>query len=621
MSTVINSNIMATRTGNIYNRNNNYGNAALTRITTGQRINSAKDGASTWAISERHRDRINANDQANRNAQNDAALLKVAQGGLENTLDILRTLKERAVDSANDTNVNLDRSAIATEVRSLVNQIDENATTVKYNGRALLNGAADSTAAVSDSGAANGVTATSPRGVGAVYALTNLKKAGSYGLSEAISNATEKLVNLVDSGGNKILQKGDVITLSWKENGQAMTKNITVSDSNTVAALVGSSQTATGAWVSAGGNVGSAKDQNYDQLTATSAGYYFSGTDAKIQVTDFAISVSRTENGITSNVAAAQDALQVSPVQQSFGKLSGSNAIFELGNTLVGIDDANDTASASATKFNGMLTGITIADGDTIKFSVDNKSISVSGSDNIDTANKRFAEAGMNVRLQLASKGDVLKYDGAEVMRGSADNQGAARSGHIGLYLIGGSGEDVTSVSVSVTLAAASGTAPTINSKKEMNLDSGNTGGASNMLPQGSALQFHIGGDKDLSVSFSIGKATAANLLGSSADAFAGKFMTSAGANSAISVIDNAITKTLNEQTRLGAMESRLGYTSDNLTTMNTNLKSADSVMRDSDIAKEMTEYVRYTVLSQASQYMMAQLNQSAFQVLNLLQL
>lgn len=621
MSTVINSNIMATRTGNIYNRNNNYGNAALTRITTGQRINSAKDGASTWAISERHRDRINANDQANRNAQNDAALLKVAQGGLENTLDILRTLKERAVDSANDTNVNLDRSAIATEVRSLVNQIDENATTVKYNGRALLNGAADSTAAVSDSGAANGVTATSPRGVGAVYALTNLKKAGSDGLSEAISDATEKLVNLVDSGGNKILQKGDVITLSWKENGQAMTKNITVSDSNTVAALVGSSQTATGAWVSAGGNVGSAKDQNYDQLAATSAGYYFSGTDAKIQVTDFAISVSRTENGITSNVAAAQDALQVSPVQQSFGKLSGSNAIFELGNTLVGIDDATATASASATKFNGMLTGITIADGDTIKFSVDNKSISVSGSDNIDTANKRFAEAGMNVRLQLASKGDVLKYDGAEVMRGSADNQGAARSGHIGLYLIGGSGEDVTSVSVSVTLAAASSTAPTINSKKEMNLDSGNTGGASNMLPQGSALQFHIGGDKDLSVSFSIGKATAANLLGSSADAFAGKFMTSAGANSAIRVIDDAITKTLNEQTRLGAMESRLGYTSDNLTTMNTNLKSADSVMRDSDIAKEMTDYVRYTVLSQASQYMMAQLNQSAFQVLNLLQL
>ena len=53
---------------------------------------------------------------------------------------------------------------------------------------------------------------------------------------------------------------------------------------------------------------------------------------------------------------------------------------------------------------------------------------------------------------------------------------------------------------------------------------------------------------------------------------------------------------------------------------MNENLEAADSVMRDSDIAKEMTQYMKYAVLSQASQYMLAQAGQNAFQVLNLLQ-
>ena len=101
---------------------------------------------------------------------------------------------------------------------------------------------------------------------------------------------------------------------------------------------------------------------------------------------------------------------------------------------------------------------------------------------------------------------------------------------------------------------------------------------------------------------------------------FADKFLNSTDAKGAIGTIDNALNAALKEQTRIGAYENRLGYASDNLTTMNENLEAADSVMRDSDIAKEMTQYMKYAVLSQASQYMLAQAGQNAFQVLNLLQ-
>ena len=70
MASIINTNIAATRTHNIYNRNSDYMNTAMTRVATGMKINSAKDGASTWAISEKMRERIRANDQANQNIQN-----------------------------------------------------------------------------------------------------------------------------------------------------------------------------------------------------------------------------------------------------------------------------------------------------------------------------------------------------------------------------------------------------------------------------------------------------------------------------------------------------------------------------------------------------------------------
>ena len=447
MSTVINSNIMATRTGNIYNRNNNYGNAALTRITTGQRINSAKDGASTWAISERHRDRINANDQANRNAQNDAALLKVAQGGLENTLDILRTLKERAVDSANDTNVSLDRSAIATEVRSLVNQIDENATTVKYNGRALLNGAADVSSAYSSSGSAAGVTATDPRGKGAAYSLTGLKTADANGLTTAISADSTVLTKLTDGSGNKLFQTGDTITFSWKENGQDVSKSYTIAaDDSAVSDLVsgiGTTSKLTLAWKAADTALSSGNilNQNFTDLKSTDAGLYAYSTDAKVLITDLAVSVTRNTNGATSNVTAAQDAMKFTGIQQSFGSVNASNAVFAFG-----ISDIDSTTAAVGTVSGSDLkTILNASSADTVKLTIDGKSVSVGADKGVSDLNAALKDAGINARVQFAStKGETLKYDGAEVMRGASGYESAAKSPQAnGFYIIGDNKKEI----------------------------------------------------------------------------------------------------------------------------------------------------------------------------------
>ena len=84
--------------------------------------------------------------------------------------------------------------------------------------------------------------------------------------------------------------------------------------------------------------------------------------------------------------------------------------------------------------------------------------------------------------------------------------------------------------------------------------------------------------------------------------------------------LDAALQKALNAATDVGAYEQRLGYVSDNVSAQIENLEASDSAIRDADMAKEISNYMKYNVLSQASQYMLAQSHQNAFQVLNLLQ-
>ena len=78
--------------------------------------------------------------------------------------------------------------------------------------------------------------------------------------------------------------------------------------------------------------------------------------------------------------------------------------------------------------------------------------------------------------------------------------------------------------------------------------------------------------------------------------------------------------KALNQQTTIGSMQSRLEYTVSNLTAASENTQSSESVIRDANMAKEMTEYTKNNVITQAAQSMLAQANQNSSQVLSLLQ-
>jgi len=91
-------------------------------------------------------------------------------------------------------------------------------------------------------------------------------------------------------------------------------------------------------------------------------------------------------------------------------------------------------------------------------------------------------------------------------------------------------------------------------------------------------------------------------------------------ANIAVRVLDGAIDYALNQSVYVGAYLQRLEYTNVNVTTMNENIQAAESKMRDTDIAKTFTAFTKHNILTQATQSMLAQANQSSSSILTLLQ-
>lgn len=144
---VIAHNLAALGALNTLNGNAKALGKSLKQAASGQRINDAGDDASGYAISEKMRVQIRGLDQDKSNAQNAMSLLKVAEGAVARSVDIMRTMKEKAINAANDTNTDEDRAIIQKELDQIIDQVDDNSL-VTFNGKYLFDGAADRSANV-----------------------------------------------------------------------------------------------------------------------------------------------------------------------------------------------------------------------------------------------------------------------------------------------------------------------------------------------------------------------------------------------------------------------------------------------------------------------------------------
>jgi len=140
MAQTINTNIPSLNAQRNLNSSQSSLNTSLERLSSGLRINSAKDDAAGLAISNRFTSQIRGLTQASRNANDGISLAQTAEGALSESTNIMQRVRELAIQSANSTNSAQDRLSLQSEVNQLVSELDRIASTTSFNGLKLLDG-------------------------------------------------------------------------------------------------------------------------------------------------------------------------------------------------------------------------------------------------------------------------------------------------------------------------------------------------------------------------------------------------------------------------------------------------------------------------------------------------
>lgn len=138
--TVINTNIRAVMVQNALQSNDRTLTSAMQELSSGKRINSAKDDAAGLAISSRMTQEIQALDQASRNANDAISLIQTAEGSTAEITSMLQRMRELAIQSVNDTNSNDQRGLLDGEFQQLKQQIEQVAQNTQWNGFPILDG-------------------------------------------------------------------------------------------------------------------------------------------------------------------------------------------------------------------------------------------------------------------------------------------------------------------------------------------------------------------------------------------------------------------------------------------------------------------------------------------------
>ena len=334
MAMVVKNNMSAISTLNTLNKNSSALSKSLAKVSSGMKINSAADDASGYAISERMRVQIRSLDQDNQNTQNGSSMMKVAEGAVSSTVDILKTLKEKVINAANDSNTDADRATIQKELDQSIDQINDNAN-VTFNGKYLVDGSHNSK-----------VTATTT-------SMTNESLASDTSSAAAFST-------LKDRNGNSLnIQASDTITMSVVKEGK--TSTFAVHGSDTLANLVSCGSADLATVISTGSTIGS--DVAGDTVSTADGGNALTITAKKAgvtsQISGITFSVTNTKGAVQKSANAVLDNFSESIRAQA---TSNDNAI----NLQVGTK-ANQSIRVGLTDMRAEALGLQSSSGATIK--------------------------------------------------------------------------------------------------------------------------------------------------------------------------------------------------------------------------------------------------------------
>jgi len=254
MALTVNTNIASLTAQRNLTGSQNALSTSLQRLSSGLRINSAKDDAAGLAISERFTSQIRGLNQGVRNANDGISLAQTAEGALKEVTSNLQRIRELAVQSANATNSASDRAALKAEADQLVTEINRVATNTKFNGINLLDGSFTSKAFQVGADA------------GETVSVTSIASAKTGDLGAAYQAASGNLAMAAASTGSNVTINGSAVIASVNDGSGAADATFSAKAIATAVNGSGLGVTATAAATSVGGG-GTATDSGSNDAT------------------------------------------------------------------------------------------------------------------------------------------------------------------------------------------------------------------------------------------------------------------------------------------------------------------------------------------------------------------
>ncbi|NQY62773.1 MAG: flagellin [Alteromonadaceae bacterium] len=658
MPSVVNTNVMSLNAQRQLNKSQLTQNTAMERLSSGLRINSAKDDAAGLAISTGMSSQIRGLNQAVRNANDGISMAQTAEGSMDEMTNILQRMRELSVQSANDTNSASNRASIQIEVDQLYEELDRIATTTSFNGINLLDGSNKSTSLQigSESGQSlsfsiNAVT-TKDLNLNAVSGLGELN-GGRVNTGSVVDSVTVTINGVTISGAANVADRAAGIVASV--NASTGLTGVTASAYNTVEGTAGQTGVTSALQINGTtlGNTSSMTDLvetiNRDVAGITASlnsegGLVLSndtgnqidigtGTAGSGLVTDDYqgfVSLTSADGGeITIGTDASKTTAQGSTGAQQLGLMisTGSDNVTgsAVGSTAVtssdgiqinGVDLGAVTGTTAADKafaINAISdeTGVTASATTQVKFEINISGIQAETALVINGVSLDFTQsAGVSVNSidELVTQINGAGIQGVVATADATTGQLVLTSqagSDIDIYATTGVGANAVVEGLNIGGAGQTAhTAGSITLTGEDGKDVVITSKATNQGSQDTALA-------KIGVT-SIGGSETAVGIGLSVNSVA-------NANNSIDRIDSALKQISDGRANLGAIQNRLGSTISNLQNVSQNISAANSRISDADFAVETSTLSKSQILQQAGTAMLSQANASTQNVLSLL--
>ena len=612
------------------------------KLSSGYRINRAGDDAAGLAISEKMRGQIRGLNKASDNAQDGISMIQTAEGALTETHSIIQRMRELAVQAANDTNTDDDRTQIQNEIDQLTQEVDRIATTTEFNTKKLLDGSRQGSVN-EKAGSAN---------VDSTFANSNVSASiTTDGSAKAAFDDVIRIEITQDFKAGQSTAAGAKYTN--KEIADAFTAglgNKTVANA-TAAELAAAKTTVDGALATAKTNLAASEAtlerEKEDVASAVKDALIHIQTDP----TNFDKETLKT--GVTAEQLqkAVDDYIAALGANGGTATGAGVTAAKTAFDALFNVDKGGtgDANTAWKKSLEDAIKAVSTAKEDIVAkeaaYDAAKKNSDIMNNDELVNAyvTKKQAEGALTAATAAGPGSEAeaaaqVTYDNAvkaleEINKGNSVmtvtdlfgntsdtdkfkiSSEVNENNELTINLKNKSGED-TVITISNADKLKAGDVITITSEAMVESKQAATGKE--------AFRLQVGANAGQEVALGINSMKAKDLnIVQTKDGVEGKSLditSQANASLAVKAFDMAIQKVSTERAKMGATQNRLEHTIANLDTSSENLQSAESRIRDVDMAEEMVAYSKNSILQQAAQSMLAQANQSTQGVLSLLQ-